>query len=197
MLSIRPKTSRRIWNALATIRSRLLIVNFSTETKNNRKVDSISSEAPKWIEVYTGYYAKKLGILRKISISSSALSVVGMPVVVALNSGNLSLAAKVMIAGVAISASLGSTAVLHGITFPYVVKLEATILDDGALRFMATRLNLLGKPRFNEFSLDDIQKIKVSQHPYANFQAKGEYFYVRHQSIDQEELQKQFAARCN
>ena len=188
---------RQICGALSALRPRVHFFKFSTETKSDGTADPVSKSPPKWIEVYKGFYTKKLGLLRKISISSSALSVFGMPVVVALNSGNLSLAAKVMIAGVAISASLGSTAVLHAITFPYVVKLEAKILDDGALRFMATRLNLIGKPRTTEFGLDDMQKIKVSQHPYANFKANGEYFYVRHQSIQQEELQMQFAGRCN
>jgi hypothetical protein len=125
------------------------------------------------------------------------------PVVVSLGSSDLSTVAKLAIAGTAVAASVGSTAVLQAITHPYVTSLKyikdqgVEAKEQGGIKFRAVRLNLFGNEVTSEFNLEEMQQVRVTQHPYANFQIRGSYYYVRHQAIEPEALQIQFAAKCN
>jgi hypothetical protein len=131
-------------------------------------------------------------------------------VVISLSGGDLSMAAKLAIGGTAVFASLASTAILHAITFPYVTNLwllppaddkgkegADSAPSESDLRFRATTLNLLGNPVTKQFSLSEMEKIKVTSHPYANFRAGKDFFYVRTAGIQPESLSHQFASRCN
>lgn len=124
---------------------------------------------------------------------------------ISLSGGDLSMAAKLAIGGTAVFASLASTAILQAITFPYVTNLwllpgssKAGSGDTPAdPRFRATTLNLLGNPVTKQFSLSEMDKIKVTSHPYANFRAGHDYYYVRTAGIEPKALRDEFAARCN
>lgn len=175
---------------------------FSTVKQGEVEVASSNKETKDY-KFYDGFYSDKLKMLRRISISSSILSLFGLPVVISLSTGDLSTAAKVSIASTAVVASLGSTAILHAITHPYVTSLsyvaggeQNSSTGPGNYRFRAVRLNMLGNPKTSEFSLDEMKEVRVTNHPYANFQINGKYYYVRHEAIDNEELRDKISARC-
>lgn len=125
--------------------------------------------------------------------------------VISLSGGDLSTAAKLAIGGTAVFASLASTAILHAITFPYVTNLwllpgdnkQRTDSAPSDPRFRATTLNLFGNPVTKQFSLSEMEKIKVTSHPYANFRVGKDYYYVRAAGVQPESLSQEFAARCN
>ena len=159
-----------------------------------------SSDAPhQEYSFYQGFYSKKLKFLRRISLTSSVLSAVGLPIVIGLGIGGMSMAAKISIASTAAVASFGSTAILHAITHPYITDMKYVDADPVSDRFKvkATRLNLFGNPRTTEFYLDDMKEVKVTSHPYANFEVNGKYYYVRHESIENGLLRNKIESRCS
>jgi hypothetical protein len=164
--------------------------------------DSVSAKDAKEYPFYEGFYSKKLKMLRRISISSSFFSVVGLPLVISLGTGDMSVAAKISIASTAVVASVGSTAILHAITHPYVTSLsyvdeEGNGDENSAFKFKATRLTIFGNPKFNNILLSEMKEVRVTDHPYANFQINGKYYYVRHDSIENDILREKIAERCN
>ena len=110
---------------------------------------------------------------------------------------------KASIASTAIIASLGSTGILHAITHPYITQLRCILSVDNSdvvnddIKLTATTLNLFGNPKTAEFSLYQMHPVRVTQHPYANFQVDGKYYYVRIENVENELLREKLSARCN
>lgn len=193
--------SRHTVNRIFPLVRRPIPTGFSSSAGSQ---DGVSKQAAiKEYKFYDGFYSEKLKLLRRISITSSFISVFGLPVVISLSTGDMSVAAKISIAATAVVASVGSTAILHAITHPYIttlsyVKGPACEVDNeaGNYRFKAIRMNLFGNPRPSEFSLNDMEMVRVTNHPYANFQVNGKYYYLRHEVIENELLREKISARC-
>lgn len=188
---------------------RLPAVQSSFSTDTPPAASNSEAESPETNEVtehkfYDGFYASKLKMLRRISITSSILSVFGLPIVISMSSGDMSVAAKISIASTAVVASVGSTAILQAITHPYITSMSYLKGGKhegdnaaGNYKLKAVRMSILGNPRPSEFSLNDMKEVRVTSHPYANFQIDGKYYYVRPDVIENELLREKISERCN
>lgn len=94
-------------------------------------------------------------------------------------SGNLPTVGMNAIVGTAVVMSVGSTVFLKAMSYPYVTKLEispsSTPTDK---KLIAHRLSIIGNSYPTEFRLADVEPVRVSDHPFASFQVKGDYFFV-------------------
>jgi len=133
--------------------------------------------------LYEGKFAKKLQWLRRVSITSTAASLVGFSLAffAGVAPSSIPLTGQVLIAGTAIATSLSSTIFLQTITSPYVAKLYVSHNksgDQSPVLFEAYRITLLGNlVKFN-FEKNQVEKVSASSHPFATFRAGGHLFYV-------------------
>ena len=144
-------------------------------------------KAARRLLVYEGQFGVKLRWLRRVSLSSAVVSVVGFPVAfqfgVSLES-SIPLVGQFMIAGTAIFTSLSSTLFLQAITSPYVVQLYEIVPDNASSssdrQFEATRTNIFGSLVSSKFSLADVEKANAGSHPFATFKDKksNNYYYT-------------------
>lgn len=138
-------------------------------------------------EIYKGEFARKLQWLRRVSFTSSVVSLIGIPTValVGIGGGSVPLVGQVMIVGTALFTSLSSTAFLHLVTKPYCASLTvvSTGTSDEDRLFRATRVNIFGNIEVTEFTLKEATRI-TGGHPFASVQIKGQYFYIFGGKID-------------
>ena len=133
--------------------------------------------------LYEGKFTNKLRWLRRVSITSTAASLVGFPLAffAGVAPTSVPLTGQVLIAVTAIATSLSSTIFLQTITSPYVAKLYVSHHksgDQSPVQFEAYRITLLGNlVRFN-FAQNQVEKVSASSHPFATFRADGHLFYV-------------------
>lgn len=172
--------------------SMLLFRRLRPPTFRNLSIGSISSNEKKL--VYEGKFSNKLKWLRRISISSTVVSVFGFPIVFQFGAAaSMPLVGQIMIAGTAILTSLSSTIFLQTITSPYVVKLFEVSMGSSTSqhrRFQATKITLFGTLTSTEFDLHGVEKVTSSStHPFATFRdADNRYYYVFGDHLKDESL---------
>jgi hypothetical protein len=94
-------------------------------------------------------------------------------------SGNLPSAGMNAIVGTAVFMSVGSTIFLKAMSYPYVTKLEESPSSTPTDRkLIAHRLGIIGNTYATEIRLADVAPVKVSEHPFASFQVKKDFFFV-------------------
>ncbi len=115
------------------------------------------------------------------------------PMAMTLNSGVLTIAGQIAVAGTIVFGSVSSTFLLQLVTQPYVTALHE-VFDVGqseeqrsnidTRKFCATRLNVLGNPKKTVFTLRDVS---TSKHPFASFSIKseGEFYMYRKDIVDE------------
>ena len=98
---------------------------------------------------------------------------------------------KVVIVSTALFCSLGSTIFLKAMSSPYVTTMKRLSPRDGDessntdnIEIAAKRLTIWGSEKEYIFKVKDVQSVRVSQHPFASFQANGVYFFVFTKTID-------------
>jgi len=129
--------------------------------------------------LYEGKFSTRLQWLRRVSLGSTVVSVVGFPLAFQLGAGGglaMPLVGQLMIAGTAIFTSLSSTIFLQTLTSPYVAKLYS--LDQQRQQLLAHRVNLFGNLEPFTFSLSQVEKVTASVHPFASFRAGNRFFYI-------------------
>ena len=116
---------------------------FSTTTPDKDDDDKSKAEGPsnKSPQVlYEGPFAQLSLRLKRVSVTTAALGVVGMPLLMALHGGDVPATGQLAVGGTAIMAAAGSTVALSFCFSPYVHKLER--VDDAQIK--ATTANILG-----------------------------------------------------
>jgi len=132
--------------------------------------------------VYEGKFAGRLRWLRRVSLGSSVVSIVGFPLAFHFGVGGavataVPLVGQFMIAGTAIFTSLSSTLFLQAITSPYVAQLYA--LDEERRKVLAFKVNLFGNLTASTFDISQIDnKFSASLHPFATFRVENRFYYV-------------------
>lgn len=87
--------------------------------------------------------------------------------------------------------SIGSTLFLKAMSYPYVTSLkeiEPLPSKPNDRRFIAERINMFGFNYKNEFSLSEVEGIKVSQHPFANFKVKDSFYFIFLKMLEDDSL---------
>lgn len=150
--------------------------------------------------MYDGKYRSKLQWLRRVSFSSSVLSIFGFPIAFHLGAAaSMPLIGQIMIASTAVLTSVSSTIFLQTITSPYVAQLkemqEFRHLPDQR-RFSAERINLFGNIKTTEFQLKHVERVNSSLHPFATFcdTDKKEFYYIFGDDVLDTTLKGRFGA---
>lgn len=93
----------------------------------------------------------------------------------------------------ALFASVSSTGFLHFITRPYVTTLREAPQEGGSSasgprQLEAERYTLTGKVEKTQFNEADIERVTVRTHPFANFRAKNNLYYVFEKMCEDQQL---------
>ena len=147
--------------------------------------------------IYHGNYEPKLSLLRRISLFSSVISVIGLPLLITSDFGHNSVPeiGKIAVSVCVMFASVSSTSFLSLISKPYITKMYIINNNNGTtnssnitnktsnsdnnkdIQFIAERLNIFGNIITTTFTYNDIEFIKAVVHPFATFRVKGSGFY--------------------
>lgn len=111
-------------------------------------------------------------------------------------SGNLPSTGMSAIVGTAVVMSVGSTIFLNAMSYPYITLLEESPNSTPEDRkLIAHRLGLLGTSYKTEFRLADVEQVKVTDHPFASFRIKKDYFFVFEKLIEKDEVVRNALSR--
>ena len=95
-----------------------------TTTANRGDGDDNNVDQPKTKIVYQSPMGHLITRLKVVSISSCLMSIVGLPILIALKNGDFPTAKQLGMGGVAFVGATGSTVALHFVFGPYVLELE-------------------------------------------------------------------------
>ena len=174
---------------------------FSTETnkptpEEKDDVDKSKDEQPNGDRpaiLYEGPFAQLSLRLKRVSVTTAALGVVGMPLLMALHGGDVPATGQLAVGGTAIMAASGSTVALSFCFSPYVHKLER--VDDTQIK--ATTANILGMRVETTFDPSkDVGKAAGSR-PFCNFTAKGLPMYVHPEMVYDDNLRLQLIGEAD
>lgn len=107
------------------------------------------------------------------------------------------LVGKVLVTGTLAVFSWSSTLLLHGVSSPYIIKLDEitstseTNLSVEKREFEATRMNIFGMKQTTRFRLEDIKKEKTS-HPFANFIVNDRWYFITPDYITDPKIREYF-----
>jgi hypothetical protein len=143
--------------------------------------------------LYEGPFAQLSLRLKRVSVTTAALGVVGMPLLMALHGGDVPATGQLAVGGTAIMAAAGSTVALSFCFSPYVHKLER--VDDTQIK--ATTANILGMRVETTFDPSkDVGKAAGSR-PFCNFTAKGLPMYVHPEMVYDDDLRLQLIGEAD
>ena len=143
--------------------------------------------------LYEGPFAQLSLRLKRVSVSTAALGVVGLPLLMALHGGDVPATGQLAVGGTAMMAAAGSTVALSFCFSPYVHKLER--VDDTQIK--ATTANILGMRVETTFDPSkDVGKAAGSR-PFCNFTAKGLPMYIHPEMVYDDELRLQLIGEAD
>ena len=160
--------------------------------------------------LYEGPFAQLSLRLKRVSVTTAALGVVGMPILMALHGGDVPATGQLAVGGTAIMAAAGSTVALSFCFSPYVHKLERVAAasvqgekkegendaDAEQNLVKATTANILGMRVETIFDpATDVGKALGSR-PFCNFTAKGLPMYVHPEMVYGDELRVQLVGEA-
>jgi hypothetical protein len=164
--------------------------------------------------IYRGALAEATLRLKRVSITTCVLGLVGMPLLCVLYGSDVAATGQLAVGGTAIFAATGSTAALTYCISPYVHLLEKVEVDeDDALDnesestkgsasghtqvkkvlLQATTRDIFAREKktiFDPASTDDVSH-NVGSRPFCNFKAKDVAMYVHPELIEDEVLREQ------
>mmetsp|Transcript_20327 Transcript_20327/g.41220 ORF Transcript_20327/g.41220 Transcript_20327/m.41220 type:complete len:268 (-) Transcript_20327:199-1002(-) len=148
--------------------------------------------------LYEGPFAALSLRLKRVSITSAAVSLFGVPLLVALHGGDVPAAGQMAVGGSAILAATGSTVALSYCFSPYVHTLESISVaeEEGANvapgeLVKATTRNILAMKVETVFDPSKDITYPSNNRPFCNFAAKGVPMYVHAEMIHNEKLRTQ------
>ena len=154
--------------------------HFSSPKEVPVSEESDAKSKAEGVVVYEGLFGGKLRWLRRISVTSTIVSLIGFPYVYAfgLPTTNVSMAGQIAIVGTALTTSSLSTVLLQTITHPYVFELVELNTGDGDREFSASRINIFGNLTSTTFKLSQVKRVTAARHPFASFEANSNFYYV-------------------
>jgi len=141
--------------------------------------------------VYRGALAEATLRLKRVSITTCVLGLVGMPLLAVLYGSDISATGQLAVGGTAIFAATGSTAALTYCISPYVHLLEK--IPNSMIR--ATTYDIFARRVQTEFDPSKDVSHTVGSRPFCNFIAKGVPMYVHAELIHDETLRTQLVGQ--
>ncbi|KAG5190131.1 hypothetical protein JKP88DRAFT_205594 [Tribonema minus] len=181
--------------ALAPVAARSQLVASCTPCLTSR---CGSTNARKEELLYIGPLTAPIKTLKRVSITTCAMSMIGTPLLLVLGNDSVPLSGQIAVTGVALTAAVGSTALLHWCTRPYVHKLSEITgrgAIDKARLFKAELLSILGRPRVTEFRLGDVQPQPDALRPFVSFKARDNYYFIQGEVLQDKALLKELLGR--
>eukprot|EP00980_Cylindrotheca_fusiformis_P028726 scaffold22640_cov138-Cylindrotheca_fusiformis.AAC.7 len=163
---------------------------FSTDEKTTDDMNS-----PVFYEAPMGALISRL---KKVSITSCALSIVGLPLLVYIKNGDIPNMKQLGMGGVAFFGATGSTIALHFVFGPYALTMEKVSPkveesadgDQEATLIKATTRSVFGWTNETIFDpLKDVTPYKGAR-PFANFVANDVVLYAHPELLDEEMRQR-------
>ena len=149
------------------------------------------TEPPEAQLIYESPLATPLRILKRVSIGSCGLTMIGMPALLYLgNNDSVPVFGQMALAGIVVSAAVASTSLLHFFSKAFAHRLYQ---NDGI--FTAKVVNLLGVYRFTEFSLDEVKPTPDGFNPFVLFEAQGKPYYVQGLYFEDKQLLRKFVGK--
>lgn len=192
--------------AASILRSPFSIHNASAPciTSAQRFIRYHSNDTKNGQLLYEGPFADLALRLKIVSVTSAALGLVGIPILITLNTGDVPPIGQLAVGGSAMLGAVGSTVAMSFVFTPYVCKLERIPIrhchfskqNDGDEQERATQEWLLKATTRNiaAMKVETVfdPKTDVEQYsgirPFCNFVAKGMPLYVHPELILDDEL---------
>ena len=191
---------------ISILNSHVSSFQYANKTCNSTIVRSFSDN-PSEDEtvVYEGPFASMAFRLKRISISTAAISMIGVPLLLVAGS-NVPASGQIAVGGTAVLAATGSTAALSFCFNPYIHKLEwvtggqsnsedgkdeseATDTKSQKMLLKATTRNFFSMPVETIFDPDvDVIHDPKTYRPFCNFMANDMPFFVHPHLIQNDEL---------
>ena len=137
--------------------------------------------------LYRGSFGEKIRMLRRLSLSSTVVSTLALPVTQHFVPDliSLSLVGQIAIFSAISLSSLTSTVFLQAVTHAYVHSMNT---HPGNLDiYMINRISWLGRLVQDNVNKGHLKAITSSEHPFANFKDEdtGKYFYFEESDTKQ------------
>lgn len=169
----------------------------------------VAQPKSEWKQIYQGALSGPIKSLKRVSITSCGLSIVGMPTLLILGNNSVPMAGQVAVAGVTLCAAVGSTAILNFFTKPYIHTLKekvkphsnsesssisSSVLDE-TREFQAQHLDLFGRTKVSEFCLSDVKGLPKATRPFVSYQVGERYFFVHAHTFEDKVLLSRMLGR--
>lgn len=134
--------------------------------------------------------------LKIVSISSCIVSLVGLPMLIFLKTGDLPTVKQLGVGGIALFGATGSTLSLHFVFGPYALSMEDVPAPEGTddaknTAFLkATTRSVFGWR--NEYVFDSLSAVEPysGTRPFANFMVNGETLLYAHPELLEEAMRR-------
>ena len=187
----------------------------TTLTKYNEEKDVQTSsppqsENPESLILYQGPFSSLAKRLKRISITSAIVSIIGIPLLITFHSGDVPVSGQAAVGSTAIIAATGSTAALSFCFGPYVNELKyvqsskseegggdgdtkTAATTSGAQLVQVTTTNIFGMEKITIFDPEqDVSPAPSNnKRPFCNFMIKDEPYYIHPNLLNNEKLRIQ------
>ncbi|TYZ64238.1 hypothetical protein PybrP1_005917 [[Pythium] brassicae (nom. inval.)] len=138
--------------------------------------------------IYEGPMARAVRLMKGVSVTSCALTSVGMPTLCLISEQSASMAGKWAMCGTIMLFGLGTTSLFHVLFKPYVMRMwvnggESTQTARDPQLTVET-VTLFAQLTTHDFRLSDAAPPASSMHPMLSFQAKGKHFFVHPEEFE-------------
>ncbi|OQR90696.1 hypothetical protein ACHHYP_05313 [Achlya hypogyna] len=125
--------------------------------------------------VYEAPLVKPVTTMKAVSVTSCALTSVGMPVGCYFGQATASLVGQWAMCGTVMFFGIGTTSLFHYLFKPYVLRLW---VDRASETVAVETLNLLARKKRTEFALADVMTPDVTKHPMINFKVHDAHYFI-------------------
>ncbi|KAJ0409685.1 hypothetical protein ATCC90586_007474 [Pythium insidiosum] len=139
--------------------------------------------------VYQAPMARAVRLMKGVSVTSCALTLVGMPALCVLSEQSASVIGKWAMCGTIMLFGLGTTSLYHVLFKPYVMRMW---IDRSENRVTAETLTLFARLTTSEFPLSEVTRPPKSMHPMISFRALEKDYFIHPECVQDDELVKAF-----
>ena len=160
-------------------------------------VRALSTSDSKVTELhYESPLAASVRSLKRVSLTTAALSLTIPPALILNAVDNVPLSGQIAVTCVTLGASLGSTALIHYLTCPYVLSMrrltgEGTDVDT----FEATTMSLFGFEKKSSFQLSQVEPQPNTARPFVSFRAADRFYFIHGSMFDDKRLLRRLLGR--
>ncbi|OQS05473.1 hypothetical protein THRCLA_02389 [Thraustotheca clavata] len=140
-----------------------------------RLFSSVPTEEKQFKLVYEAPLTKPVTTMKAVSVTSCALTSIGMPVGTYFANATTSLVGQWAMCGTVMFFGIGTTSLFHYLFKPYVIRMW---FDASSETVAVETLNLMARKKRTEFTLNDVTTPDATKHPMINFKAKENHYFI-------------------